>query len=213
MIRSSLAGYKSNTEQLAQAIWTIKKVSLAGYKIQVRYRTICTSNLNNKEHSSLIQKQYRTIPDSCEPYNTIQSLQGMTQIDPKPSLELDTSGWMRCWKVHTFLPKRDQGTVEKVLQLGLGDQLGVIGKVVLFGLAFENCYLAQTQTNVLPSHLGIPGYHFQSWQMHFPHRIASATNILGTIECAMSISRSRLKRLHQSVANVLLHSNLVVQIV
>ena len=39
---------------------------------------------------------------------------------------------------YLFLPVRDQGTIEKVLQVGLGDQLGRIGKVTLFGLALKN---------------------------------------------------------------------------
>jgi hypothetical protein len=43
---------------------------------------------------------------------------------------------------------RDQGTIEKVLQVGLGEQLGRIGKVVLFGLAFENCSSTQMLANM-----------------------------------------------------------------
>ncbi len=88
IIRSSLAGYKSNTEQFEWAIFTTQNIPLAGYKIQEQ-------NSNNNDQFGLIQNQYRTIPDSCEPYKLIQILQGMIQIDPKPSLQLDTSVWLR----------------------------------------------------------------------------------------------------------------------
>ena len=59
------------------------------------------------------------------------------QYDPKPSHQLDTRIDLdtdRC----TFSPVWTQGMIEKVLQVGWGGQIGKIGKVVWFGLAFEN---------------------------------------------------------------------------
>ena len=48
----------------------------------------------------------------------------------KPSLQLDKSIDPNTDKC-TFPPVQKQGTIEKVLQVGLGEQIGRIGKVVL----------------------------------------------------------------------------------
>ena len=41
--------------------------------------------------------------------------------------------------------------MEKVLQVGLGEQTGIFGKVASFGLAFENCKSDKTLANITMS--------------------------------------------------------------
>ncbi len=133
----------------------IQMVPLAGYKVQEQYRMICTSNLNNKEWFGLIQKQYRRMPDICEQCKMIQSLQGMIQIDLMPSLQLDTSGWSRCWYVHHSSSERPGNNWEGVTSwFGGSIRKDWEGYIVWFGI--KELLVGTSVGKYLPFTLGNP---------------------------------------------------------